>query len=108
MIILGSTEFTLSATETLCESWYITLSICCAFLGFEKSLTLRQTVESIHLSLEEALLELVCITLGIDSSESVIFSPEIYPWFNVFTMSNVQLSSCSSNYMVKINPVLLV
>ena len=87
--------------------WCITFSIYHAFLGLITDLLFSNIVESIHLSLEDALLEFVGITLGIYCSESVPFCPEVYPRFNVFAVIDIFLSSCSSNYVVKINPVLL-
>jgi hypothetical protein len=59
------------------------------------------------LSFEDALLKFVSITLSIDSGKSVPFSKSIYIWLNLFAIIDVRLSSCSSNNMVKINPVLL-
>jgi hypothetical protein len=96
-----------SIFKILGECWAVTLSIYYTFLCLFMILNIAHTVEVIHLRLEDTLLEFVGITLGIHCSESVPFCPEIYPWLNVFAVRDIPLSSSSSNYMVKINPVLL-
>jgi hypothetical protein len=108
-LIVGfsSTKLWLNSTHAFFEGWAVTFCIFHAFLGLFIDLMFGQLVECIHLSLEDALLEFVGIACSIHSSESVPFCPEVYPWLNVFAVIDVMLSSCGSNYMVKINPVLL-
>ena len=103
----SSIELWLNSTHAFFEGWAVTFCIFHAFLGLFTDLMFGQLVECIHLSLEDALLEFVGIACSIHSSESIPFCPEVYPWLNVFAVIDVMLSSCSSNYVVKINPVLL-
>ena len=106
-ILPGISALLVSALKTFSECWAVTLCIYHTFLGLFKIFIFSHTVEIIHLRLEDALLKFVGIALDIHCSESVPFCPEIYPWLNVFAVGDVPLSSSSSNYMVKINPVLL-
>ena len=103
----GSINLLLKATHALSECWTVTLCIYSAFLEFFTYSMWMSTIKHIHLSLEDALLKFVSITLSIDSGESVPFSKGIYVWLNLFAIIDVSLSSCSSNNMIKINPVLL-
>ena len=103
----GGINLLLKATHALSECWAVTLCTYSAFLEFFTNCRWIVTIEHIHLSLEDALFKFVGITLSIDSGESVPFSKGIYVWLNLFAIIDVSLSSCSSNNMVKINPVLL-
>ena len=106
IVSLGGINLLVKATHAFSECWAATLCNCNAFAQFFTNRRWVPTVEHIHLTLEDALLKFIGITLSIDGGESVPFSPGIYPWFNVFAVIDINLSSCSSNNMVKINPVL--
>jgi len=107
IVSLGGINLLLQLTKILIESWAVTLCTYNAFRAFLENCRWMDTIEHINLRLEDALLKFVSITLSIGSGESVQFSPGIYPWLNVFAVIDISLSSCSSNNMVKINPVLL-
>ena len=55
--------------------------------------------------IKDKLLKFISITLGIDSVKFVPFSPDIYPCLKMFIVIDINISYCSRNNMIKINPI---